>query len=211
MMARLLPCVAAFLACLGSAPASAQIYEVVLQTQLDEFFNGDVFGVTGPADIELRFFVDSQDPGAVLMPAATGLGWESDLHGFPKEAISGLDFVFGTAIATEDDLDTQTPEAGFTTSVWFDEPLADGISPDIWMSIALLDGTATFGNGACGTPCALGEAASVEDDEASSSASSDTLDVTVRLAACTAEPRPSCVALEKAKLSCRRRSPATRS
>jgi len=87
------------------------------------------------------------------MSKTAGGGWEKDLYGFDKAALSDFSVTFGTETFTKDDIGIRIPEGGYEADVWFDAPLTDGASPNTWM--VLYNGSGggiAFGLGTGGNP-----------------------------------------------------------
>ena len=197
---------AAFIAvAFGAVPAWAEVFEVRLQVTFDTFDGGPVFGESGPTPVDTTFLLDTDAAPVVVQPAGTG-AWTFPLYGYDISAISDLSVTFGTKTWDTSHVLVRNAIVGFDAHVWFDAPVADGATPEIWLYLADGADSFSFGGASC-IPCVLLDQARVSQDIVNDARGAP-LDVTIRLmGACPAAPAPDCVAAERASLKLSEKKP----
>lgn len=168
-------------------PASAEIYNVTISTQLvPEYDTAPVWGFTEPFPVQFTIQINTDSGFDVFLPSSAWLG--PDLYGYTAGAITMAPLVVGTATFPKSDItEDDGIVSGYVASIWFDAPLSHGTSPKMMLWLENKNDPydeLLFGGFTCGAAeCWWEQSVDAEDGELASYAYSESFTVQVTRAA----------------------------
>jgi hypothetical protein len=168
-------------------PASAEIYNVTISTQLmPEYETDPVWGFTASFPVTFSMQINTDSGFDVFLPSSAWLG--PDLYGYKAGAITMAPLAIGTATFPKSDItedDGLVP--GYSASIWFDAPLSHGTSPKMMLWIQNKTDPydqLRFGGFVCGaTECSWELDVDAEDGDLGNYANAESFTVQVTRAA----------------------------
>jgi hypothetical protein len=161
MLARTLATLVSTLAMLAPV-AHAETFDITFDAMLTTS-SGPVFGGSGSIPVHVEFEIDTDAPGAVVVPSGTGSWNGPTLYGYQLSATTFSFVTVGGQTFTSSQVVARVPAAGYSAAIWFDAPLEDGATPNTWMFFSSGVGTFQFGGAGCGSTCSFYTTASATD------------------------------------------------